>query len=48
MRQDIAYMLVAAMVLGIACWWRIAIVRSRRSKRGSIKVDLFRRPDGEL
>jgi hypothetical protein len=47
-RQDIAYVLVVAMVLGIAVWWRMALVASRRGRRGSLKVDLFRKHDDEV
>ncbi len=43
MRQDIAYALIAAMVLGIAIWWRIALVRSRRSRRSSLRLDIRKR-----
>jgi hypothetical protein len=47
MRQDIAYILTVAMVLGIAIWWRITLVRSRRGRRGSIKVDLFKKDEAD-
>ena len=42
MRQDIAYALIALMVIGVVTAWWLGARKARRNRKGHMRIDLFK------